>query len=116
MKKFNLHMFDRKPGVIESMLRCGSNNGVTMAELAAAIGCDARAIRAQVHKERTEGAVILAGDTGFYLPSDDPETAIGEIRAFERRMKSKARNTLKATQSATAARIRLECCQRLNRE
>ena len=82
MKKFNLHMFDRKPGVIESMLHCGASNGVTMAELAAAFGCDARAIRAQVHKERTEGAVILAGDTGFYLPSCDPETAIYEIKAF----------------------------------
>jgi len=108
MKKFNLHMFDRKPGVIESMLRCGAANGVTMAELASAIGCDARAIRAQVHKERTEGAVILAGDTGFYLPSCDPEMAIYEIKAFERQMKAKARNTLEATKSATAARIRIE--------
>lgn len=54
------------------MLHCGASNGVTMAELAAAFGCDAWAIRAQVHKERTEGAFILAGDTGFYLPSCDP--------------------------------------------
>ena len=74
----------------------------------AARTCTNREIRIQVHNERVKGAVILAGDTGFYLPSDDPETAIGEIRAFERRMKAKARNTLEATKSATAARIRME--------
>lgn len=89
-------------------LRHGAANGVTMSELAALFGCTNREIRIQVHNERVKGAVILAGDTGFYLPSDDPETAIGEIRAFERRMKAKARNTLEATKSATAARIRME--------
>ena len=99
---------ERKPGTIESMLRRGADQGISMAELADVFSCSNREIRAQVHKERTEGAVILAGDTGFYLPSEDPETAVQEIKAFERRMKAKARNTLEATKSATAARAKLE--------
>ena len=99
---------ERKPGAIERMLRRGADRGISMAELAGAFRCSNREIRAQVHKERMEGAVILAGDTGFYLPSEDPETAVQEIKAFERRMKAKARNTLEATKSATAARAKLE--------
>ena len=98
----------RETGLIESMLGRGAAHGVNMSELAAAFGCSEREIRAQVHRERINGAVILAGDNGFYLPSDDPEIALHEIRAFENRMKAKARNTIKATVSATAARIRIE--------
>lgn len=105
--KLDLQIFERSFPIMEN-LRHGAANGVTMSELAALFGCTNREIRIQVHNERVKGAVILAGDTGFYLPSDDPETAIGEIRAFERRMKAKARNTLEATKSATAARIRME--------
>lgn len=79
-----------------------------MAELTDLFQCSDREIRLQVHRERVDGVVILAGDTGFYLPSKDREEALQEIRAFENRMSAKARNTLKATVSATMARIRIE--------
>lgn len=104
----NLTMFGRIPGTIEQALRHGAGNGRTMAELTDLFHCSDREIRLQVHRERVDGAVILAGDSGFYLPSEDPETALQEIRAFENRMKAKARNTLKATISATTARKQLE--------
>lgn len=104
----NLTMFGRIPGTIEKALRHGAGNGRTMAELTDLFQCSDREIRLQVHKERVNGAVILAGDTGFYLPSKYREEALHEIRAFENRMSAKARNTLKATVSATMERIRLE--------
>ena len=103
----DLQMFGSPYRIIDK-LRHGAGNGITMSELAALYGCSSREIRAQVHRERVDGAVILAGETGFYLPSEDPETALQELRAFEKRMKAKARNTLEATKSATAARVRME--------
>lgn len=104
----NLTMFGRIPGTIEQELKHGAGNGVTMAELTNRFKCSDREIRLQVHKERVSGAVILAGDTGFYLPSEDRDEALQELRAFENRMSAKARNTLEATVSATTERIRLE--------
>ena len=98
--RLDLQMFERSFPIMEN-LRHGACNGVTMSELKDRFHCSDREIRAQVH-------MILAGDTGFYLPSEDPETALQEIKAFENRMKAKARNTLKATISATTARIQLE--------
>ena len=105
--KIDLQIFERSFPIMEN-LRHGACNGVTMSELKDRFHCSDQEIRAQVHRERVDGAVILAGDTGFYLPSEDPETALQEIKAFENRMKAKARNTLKATISATTARIQLE--------
>ena len=104
----DLRLFGRIPGTIENVLKHGADNGITMAELKERFKCSDREIRAQVHKERVDGAVILAGDTGFYLPSYDDEEALNEIAAFENRMTAKAKNTLKATVSATTARVKLE--------
>ena len=92
---------------IVDVLRPGSDNGLTMRDLEIIFHCNSREIRKRVHAERIAGAVILAGNTGFYLPSEDPEKALCEIKAFERRMHAKARNTLEATKSAAAARERI---------
>ena len=103
--------------MIAEILKPGAANGQTMEQLKDLFDCDAREIRCQVHRERIRGAVILAGRSGYYLPSEDPEAALHEIRAFERQMKAKARNTLEATKSATAARRELESNeQRANKE
>ena len=94
--------------MISEMLGHGAGAAVTASYLCGILDIDARELREVIHRERVNGAVILAGNEGLYLPSSDPVEALREIRAFERRMKAKARNTLKATESATRERARLE--------
>ena len=93
--------------MIAECLKHGRDNGIKMRVLCQVFKCGTREIRSQVHRERMAGAVILAGNDGFYLPSEDPETALQEIQAFERRMQAKASNTLAATMSATREKERL---------
>ena len=94
--------------MIVEVLKPGAANGQTMDKLQTMFDCSAREIRQRVHAERMAGAVILAGKSGFYLPSEDPEQALAEIRAFERQMTAKAIGTREAIKSATAARHVLE--------
>ena len=94
--------------MIKELLQHGSNNGISMSQLAKKAGCSEREVRQRVHDERVGGAIILSGNKGFYLPSEDPAEALEELRNYEKRMHSNAISTLAAAKEARAARIRLE--------
>lgn len=94
--------------MITERLYQGEENALTMRELCRIFQADDRAIRARIHEERKSGSVILASNEGFFLPAEDPEQALQEVKAFERRMKSRARKELEAVRSATRERRRLE--------
>ena len=89
---------------VQELLRIGKDNSVSRAYLKKVLNIDDRTLFAQVARERVEGAVILTdGHGGYYIP--DPATAEGQaqIRKFEIRMYSMARNTIAATNGAWKA-------------
>lgn len=82
-------------------LKYGKANAIPSKTLAEALGFQTvRDLQKQIERERAAGAVILSDPhgSGYYL-SDDPE----ELRRFTRTLEARARNTLKAAESARRA-------------
>lgn len=82
-------------------LRYGRENAIPSKLLAEALGFQTvRDLQKQIEKERAAGAVILSDSHGggYYL-SNDPE----ELLRFTRTLNARARNTIKAAQSAQKA-------------
>lgn len=82
-------------------LRYGKENAILSKVLAQALGFQTvRDLQKQIERERAAGAVILSDSHGggYYL-TDDPE----ELRRFIRTLEARARNTLKAAESAQRA-------------
>lgn len=82
-------------------LRYGRENAIPSKILAEALGFQSvRDLQKQIERERAAGAVILSDSCGggYYL-SNDPE----ELRRFTRTLNARARNTIKAAQSAQKA-------------
>lgn len=82
-------------------LRYGRENAIPSKVLAVALGFrTVRDLQKQIERERAAGAVILSDPcgSGYYL-SNDPE----ELRRFTRTLNARARNTLKAAESAQRA-------------
>ena len=82
-------------------LRYGKENATPSKILAKALGFQSvRDLQKQIERERAAGAVILSDPCGggYYL-SNDPE----ELRRFTRTLHARARNTVKAAQSAQRA-------------
>lgn len=82
-------------------LRYGKENAVPSKILAKALGFQSvRDLQKQIERERAAGAVILSDPCGggYYL-SDDP----AELLRFTRTLNARARNTIKAAQSAQMA-------------
>ena len=94
--------------MVSELLQRGPKNGISLSKLAGKLGISEREVRQRVHDERIEGAMILSGNKGYYLPSEDPAEALEELRNYEKRMHSNAISTLAAAKEARAARIRLE--------
>lgn len=88
-------------GRISKLLPVGRQNAVASADLAEIVGCKSvRELQKMIERERRSGAVILS-DThggGYYL-SDDP----AELRRFVRTLNARAKNTLRAAESAQMA-------------
>lgn len=88
-------------GRVSKFLPTGRENAISSADLAQIMGCKSvRELQKIVERERLAGAVILS-DThggGYYL-SDDPS----ELRRFVRTLNARARNTLRAAESAQMA-------------
>ena len=61
--------------MIAELLRSGSQDAITGAELCAATGLSDRAMRNRVNRERKEGALILGNDRGYYLAASNSECA-----------------------------------------
>ena len=82
-------------------LRYGRDNAIPSKVLAAALGFrSVRELQKEVESERAAGAVILCDSqgAGYYL-SNDPD----ELRRFTQTLHARARNTLKAAESAQRA-------------
>lgn len=82
-------------------LRYGKENAVPSKILARNLGFrSVRDLQKEVERERAAGAVILSDPCGggYYL-SDDPE----ELRRFTRTLNARAKNTLRAAESAQRA-------------
>ena len=86
---------------VRDSLRYGRENAIPSKALAEALGFrSVRDLQKAVERERAAGAVILS-DThsgGYYL-SNDP----AELRRFTRTLNARARNTIKAAESAHRA-------------
>lgn len=82
-------------------LHYGKENAIPSKILAKALGFQSvRDLQKRIELERAAGAVILSDPCGggYYL-SNDPE----ELRRFTRTLHARARNTVKAAQSAQRA-------------
>lgn len=86
---------------VHDSLRYGRENAIPSKILAKAMGFQSvRDLQKQIERERAAGAVILCDShgAGYYL-SDDP----AELRRFTRTLNARAKNTLKAAESAQRA-------------
>ena len=82
-------------------LHYGKENAIPSKALAKALGFQSvRDLQKQIEKERAAGAVILSDPCGggYYL-ADDP----AELLRFARTLEARARNTIKAAESAHRA-------------
>ena len=82
-------------------LRYGKENAIPSKTLAKALGFQSvRDLQKQIERERAAGAVILSDPCGggYYL-SNDP----AELLRFTRTLEARARNTIKAAESAHRA-------------
>lgn len=87
--------------IVRDSLRYGKKNAIPSKALAEALGFrSVRELQKQVEKERTAGAVILSDTNGggYYL-SDDPD----ELLRFTRTLNARAKNTMRAAESAQRA-------------
>lgn len=86
---------------VHEVLRYGRENAIPSQTLAQILGfCSVRDLQKAVEAERATGAVILSDPCGggYYL-SNDPD----ELRRFTRTLYARARNTMKAAESAQRA-------------
>lgn len=86
---------------VRDSLRYGKENAIPSKALAEALGFRSiRELQKAVERERAAGAVILSDSKngGYYL-SNDPD----ELRRFTQTLNARARNTMKAAQSAQRA-------------
>ena len=86
---------------VRDSLRYGKEAAIASKPLAEALGFrSVRDLQKQIERERAAGAVILSDPCGggYYL-SNDPD----ELRRFTRTLNARAKNTLKAAESAQRA-------------
>ncbi|MDD6949168.1 MAG: hypothetical protein PUI75_09090 [Subdoligranulum sp.] len=70
---------------LSALLGHGRENAVSSDVLAVQLQTSARGLRDKILKARCNGEIILyapGGHGGYFLPSDDPETAQKEMTAF----------------------------------
>lgn len=82
-------------------LSYGRENAIPSATLASGLGFGSiRDLQKEIEQERAAGAVILSDPCGggYYL-SDDP----GELQRFIRTLNARAKNTIRAVESAQRA-------------
>ena len=75
---------------VSAHLLHGAENAIPARELAKLCGFrGTRALRLAVERERRSGALILSGDDGYFLPSQNVTQAVREVRRFVRRTDSR---------------------------
>lgn len=108
----------RTQGRIERLLRNGELNAIRTVDLINLAGLNSpRELRAEIERERADGALILSTVRhrgGYYLPNNDPAIARKEIAAFIATVSSRAiasQRTLKSARRALRecqAQLRME--------
>lgn len=77
---------------ISSLLNHGGIAATSATDITALTGLDAREIRHAVQNERQSGTVILSDERGYFLPSEDRETAVYETMEWLGRMGATVRS------------------------
>lgn len=77
---------------LSTLLSHGGMNALPAADITARTGLDAREIRHAVQNERQSGTVILSDERGYFLPSEDRETAVYETMEWLGRMGATVRS------------------------
>lgn len=89
---------------VSDFLLPGESMAIPARELCRVAGLEnTRSLRAEIDRERMDGALILASARGYYLPDGDPEQARSELRAFLRRQDARLasnRRSVKAVRRA----------------
>lgn len=89
---------------VEDYLLPGEELAISARELCRVAGFEGtRSLRAEIDKERLDGAPILASDRGYFLPAAEPDVARSEMRSFIRRMDARLasnRRSIKAVRRA----------------
>lgn len=90
-----------KQSPIFDILPIGRERAISSEALAAVTGCKSvRELQKRIERERLAGAVILSDThSGGYYRSNDP----AELRRFVRTLNARAKNTLRAAESAQLA-------------
>ena len=92
---------------IYNYLKCGKENAVSTKDLVALLNLEnSRVLRQIVERERLNGSLILStchGHGGYFLPSNDPETARQEILEFTHTVNNRAISSLRMLQTAHRA-------------
>lgn len=86
--------------MIHELLLHGGTNAIPAADIARMVGMSERRVRKIVETERLAGAVILTGDGGYFLPSEDPNLAQMEIAAWMAQRTATAGTMLKTVEMA----------------
>lgn len=89
---------------VSDYLLPGEEMAIPARELCRVTGFEnSRSLRAEIERERMDGALILASDRGYYLPANDPLQARSELRSFLRRQDKRLasnRRSVKAVRRA----------------
>lgn len=106
----NLTTFNEgRQDILVMILPHGEQKAISAMELRRKLGLsNKRVLRYMVEKSRTDGAVILSSDSGYFLPSDDPLEAERELRRFLKARDKTLRTNRSATRSARKAYERLK--------
>lgn len=86
--------------LISDYLLPGEEMAIPARDLCRLAGLEnSRSLRAAIDRERLDGALILASDRGYYLPSTEPALARNELRAFLRRMDARLASNRRAVKA-----------------
>lgn len=89
--------------MIHELLLQGGTNALPAADIGRQIGMSERRVRKLVETERLAGIVILTGDGGYFLPSEDPNLAQMEIAAWMAQRTATSGTMLKTVEMARKA-------------
>lgn len=92
---------------IHEYLSHGAENAISASELGRMLDMSRRDIRRAVEHERKNGIVILSDEGGYYLPSDDKNTAREEVDRWIARRTAEA-NTIMQTVYKTKQSIKIQ--------
>lgn len=89
---------------VSDFLLPGESMAIPARELCRLAGFEnSRSLRSAIDRERMDGALILATDQGYFLPSAEPDVARSELRTFLRRQDARLasnRRSVKAVRRA----------------